>query len=94
MYLEKHLNLLGMTVEDKVTGFKGVVSSISFDLYGCIQAVVAPPINKDGKRDDGHWFDVGRLKITSKKSVMPVPDFSSNYSPIANGEKGPAEKPL
>ena len=84
-----------MLVQDKVTGFKGIVSSISFDLYGCIQAVVQPVVNaKDGKLENGKWFDVGRLKITGKKPIMKVPDFSAINSPVANGEKGPVEKPL
>ena len=38
-----HLELLGQKVEDKVTGFRGVVTTISFDLYGCIQAVYFLP---------------------------------------------------
>ena len=80
------MELLGMKVVDKVTGFKGVVTSVSYDLYGCVQAVVSPPIDKEGKRGDGRWFDTHRLKITSKKPVMPIPDFVEI--------KGPAEKPL
>lgn len=47
--LKKHLDLLGMRVEDRVTGFRGVVSSVGFDLYGCIQAIVNPGQDKDGK---------------------------------------------
>ena len=47
--LTKHLNLLGMRVEDRVTGFKGVVATVGFDLYGCIQAVVNPGTDADGK---------------------------------------------
>ena len=42
MEIKKHLDLLGYEVEDKVSNFKGVVISISFDLYGCVQADVRP----------------------------------------------------
>jgi len=71
----KHFELLGLKVEDVVTGFKGVVSSISFDLYGCVQAVVAPAMNDKGETPDGRWFDTKRLKVLAPAPVMEVPDF-------------------
>ena len=92
MKIKKHLDLLGLKVEDKVTGLSGVITSISFDLYGCVQAVVRPPIDKDGKIPDCGWYDVGRLKITGKKPVMDVPNFESGYQ--AEGKKGPEAKPI
>jgi len=84
----KHMQLLGKQVKDKVTGFKGTVSSLCFDLYGCIQAAVTPKVSKENKPDDGRWYDVQRL-VVQGKPVMPVPDFNKNY-PI---DKGPAPKP-
>ena len=89
--MKKHLELLGLKVEDRVTGFNGVVTSVSFDLYGCVQAIVSPSVAKDGKVPDGRWFDVTRLKIVSKKPVMALPDYMSGY--ISEGRKGAAEKP-
>jgi hypothetical protein len=89
--IKKHLSLLGLKVKDKVTGFTGIVTSVSFDLYGCIQAIVNPGMDKDGKQKDSHYFDINRLEIKSNKPVMDVPNF--DYGAIANGEKGPAEKP-
>jgi hypothetical protein len=91
MKIEKHIKLLGFKVQDRVTGFKGVVTSVSFDLFGCIQAVVNPGLGKDGKTQDSVWFDVNRLEVKSKEPVMSVPDF--DFGPIAEGLKGPAEKP-
>jgi len=85
------INLLGKHVRDKVTNFSGVVTSVSFDLYGCIQAVVTPPMDAEGKKPDSCWFDVTRLAVTHWEPVMPVPDFTTG--PIAQGLKGPAEKP-
>lgn len=90
--IKKHISLLGLKVEDKVTGFKGVVASISFDLYGCVQAVVNPGLGKDGKPMDSLWFDVARLKVLDKKPVMQTPDFE--YGPQAEGRQGAAEKPV
>jgi hypothetical protein len=89
---EEHLSLLGFRVRDKVTGFYGVVTSISFDLYGCIQVVVNPGMDEHGKIGESHWFDVNRLEVKSSAPVMSVPDFVSG--PVAKGERGPAEKPF
>ena len=87
-----HIDLLGYKAEDKVTGFKGVISSVNFDLYGCVQAVVVPPHTKGKEKLDGHWFDVGRLKITSTKPVMAQPNFHVGHQ--AEGKQGAASKPL
>jgi len=89
--LKKHVALLGLKVRDKVTGFEGVVSSVSFDLYGCVQAVVAPPVKEDGTLPQGSWFDIARLKVLDLTPVVQLPDFNSGY--VAEGLKGPAEKP-
>jgi hypothetical protein len=88
--VKKHIGILGMKAKDRVTGYKGVVTSVSFDLYGCIQAVITPEQN-GAEYQSGCWFDVRRLDI-GKKRVMDVPDYTSGY--IAEGRKGPAEKPL
>ena len=90
--VKKHLDLLGLMVKDEVTGFTGVVTSISFDLYGCIQAIITPKVAKDGKKGDSHWHDVSRLTIKGKKPVIKLPDFDLGY--IAEGKKGAAPKPL
>lgn len=90
--IKKHLNLLGYKVKDRVTGFKGVVTSISFDLYGCVQAVINPGIYKNGKFNDSHYFDVSRLEILSNDTIIEVPNF--DFGPQAEGKQGAAEKPL
>lgn len=78
-----------MKVRDRVTGFTGVVSSVSFDLYGCVQAVVtqgACTADKGQVIGDQHWFDVKRLETQADVPVMAVPDFEQP-------EIGAAEKP-
>ena len=90
MEIKKHLDLLGLKVKDKVTGFCGVIDSISFDLYGCVQASVRPPINEKEELPDGRWFDVNRLSIKSKKPVMNIPNFT--YGPQAEGKQGACDK--
>jgi hypothetical protein len=91
VHVQNHLKLLGMKAEDKVTGFKGVVTSVSFDLYGCVQAIINPGADKDGKLMDQTWFDIARLTITSEEPVMARPNFE--HGPQAEGKQGAAEKP-
>lgn len=89
--MNEHLELLGFEAKDKVTGFSGVITTLSYDLYGCIQYVITPKII-DGKRNEGAWFDANRLKITGKKRVMEVPEFTTGY--VLDYPKGAANKPL
>jgi len=87
-----HLNWLGYHVKDKVTGYEGVVESICFDLYGCIQATVKPcGQDKDGKPHQAHWFDISRLTTIETAPVMNPPNFE--IGPVAEGKQGAAEKP-
>ena len=92
MEVKKHLDLLGHKCVDRVTGLSGVITSVTFDLYGCIQALVSPGI-KEGevKPAESWWLDVTRLDITSDAPVMVQPDFELGY--VAEGRKGPADKP-
>ena len=92
MEIQQHFRLLGLQVQDKVTGFKGVVSSIGFDLYGCVQAIVTPEAGKEGALPDSRWFDVARLTTLADTPVMALPNFEFGAS--AEGLKGPADKPL
>jgi len=91
MNIKKHLDLLGLKVEDKVTGFKGVVASVSFDLYGCVQAIVNPGAGSDGKLMEQCWFDISRLKVVDEIPVMKRPNF--DFGPQAEGKQGAADKP-
>lgn len=88
--LAAHLSLLGYPARDKVTGFKGVITSVSFDLYGCIQYDVTPKKEKDKDvLSRGYWFDVSRIEIRGEK-VMEMPDYTDPQ--IANGDKGASPK--
>jgi len=89
MDVSAHLDLLGRRVADRVTGIEGVVTSVSYDLYGCVQALVVPPASADKARVE--WYDVGRLKTLRGRRAMPLPDFTANY--IVAAAKGPALKP-
>lgn len=84
--VEKHLSLLGLKVRDRVTGIEGIVGTIGFDLYGCIQAIVNRGLDKEGKIIDQVWLDVSRLEILHSVPVMSPPNFQ--YGPQAEGRQG------
>lgn len=75
---KEHISHLGLTATDKVSNFTGVISLVSFDLYGCVQFVLTPPVDDKGQAIEGRWFDVTRLDIANKKAVIPCPKFNSD----------------
>jgi hypothetical protein len=83
---------LGRKATDKITGESGVVTSVSFDLYGCVVASMTPPYEK-GERSfaRGGWFDIQRLTLSDEPRVMNPPAFIDVSA--AQHEAGPAEKP-
>jgi len=85
--MNQHLKLLGYRMRDVVTGYEGVVESVSFDLYGCIQAAVRPEMQKDKPTEipEGRWLDVKRLELVHGP-VMAAPNFDLP-------EIGSADKP-
>ena len=90
--VQQHLNYLGKHVIDRVTGITGVVTSICFDLYGCIQAIVNRGLDKEGKPFESNWYDIARLRLLDGITpAMEMPDFEAG--PVAEGRKGAAEKP-
>ena len=83
------LRFLGFNAEDKVTRFKGVITSVSFDLYGCVQFLINPGLNKDGVLESSNWFDVSRVDIkVTVPPVMESPDFTDYIN------QGPESKPV
>jgi hypothetical protein len=91
--MDQHFRFLGYQVKDKVTGFTGVGTSLCFDLYGCVQTAVAPSSNKDGKLEDGRWFDNVRLERVSEDRVLPLPVFAVNVNDKVKQHNGPSDKP-
>ena len=89
--IQKHLSKLGLRATDKVTGFKGAITSVCFDLFGCVQVILNPGMGQDGKPQESLWFDISRLDITDPEPVMAVPNFE--YGHQAEGLQGAADKP-
>ena len=89
---QRAIDLLGLTVTDKIQGTTGIVTSVDFDLYGCIQVVLTPK-NSDKDNPKSGWLDINRLEILDKKRAMEHPDFANKYKSF--GEvNGPADKPM
>lgn len=103
--MKKYIDMLGFKYRDRVTNYEGVGSTVSFDLYGCVQIALTPPAKKDkatGEQTsvDGRWFDASRLERVGKERVMDVPNYERFDLPIdaqpikaAQHPAGPAEKP-
>lgn len=75
---------LGMSVEDKITGVKGVVTGLSYFLTGCSRA----GIEITGKVDEMVWVDTPRLKILNKRRFS----FEEETSHIGGG-RNPSARP-
>ena len=89
--MKEHLQWLGLKVQDKITRFTGIVTTISFDLYGCVQAIVSPPVDEKGSIPEARWFDVGRLLVIYYVPVMAVPSFdAADSSSLPGGDIKPA----
>jgi len=54
---------LGKKARDKITGFEGIITGHCKHLYGCDTYCLVPTVDKDGKTQDAHWFDEGRIEI-------------------------------
>ncbi len=87
---QEHINKLGHLVTEKVTGFVGVIVSVSFDINGCIQGWVQPPMKADSTVPEGKWFDIARLELADQPPVMISPNYVSGN--VADGGNGASEK--
>ena len=65
---------LGDTVQDMVTGLKGVVTGITQWITGCDQAIVQPPLKKDGEKPETVWMDINRCKVSKVKRIV-IPTY-------------------
>lgn len=77
---------LGWLVKDVVTNLKGVTTSVSLDLTGCIQFIVQPQGNGETK-PESMWIDEGRLTFIRKITSRDECKDSENQS-------GACDKPI
>lgn len=60
---------LGAHVEEKVTGFRGVVMGRVEYLTGCAQVLVQPKAKEDGSWVEPRWFDETRVDPTGEPAI-------------------------
>ena len=65
---------MGVRVKSRVTGFMGIVAGRTEYLNGCIQWLVKPPVDKDGKEPDGIWIDIGSLEVVDQGIAVVQPE--------------------
>ena len=90
--IKETFSFLGHPVRDRVRGFTGIATSVSFDLYGCAHVLVTPPHDENRKVEEvsaSAWFDVKRLQKCGD-AIMTPPDFGATKF---GAENGPADKP-
>lgn len=72
----KGIELLGLKVKDRVTNTTGIVTSVSYDLYGCIQALISPSADTKNRDSQVGWYDIKRITILDDSPVMELPDWA------------------
>ena len=60
---------LGTTVRDKITGLEGITTGRCEYISGCVQLLVQPMIDRDGKYVENRWFDEDRLAVLDRPKV-------------------------
>lgn len=61
---------LGMKAKDTITGFTGTITGKCEYISGCIQFFLTPKVDKDGKTQEGDWFDHQRIEPVGKKKPV------------------------
>ena len=51
----------GKEYRDHISGFVGKCTGFCRYISGCDQVLLSPPVDKDGKHQEGMWFDDDRL---------------------------------
>jgi hypothetical protein len=63
-----------LQVRCKVTGLSGIVTGRTEYINGCIQWLVRPPLDKDGKPQEGQWLDEAMLEVVGDGIFVATPE--------------------
>ncbi len=86
--IEGALAALGDRVEDKITGFVGIVTGIARYISGCDQVSVSARVKEDSEEPKHLWFDIGRAGVIEQGAVPPV----SVMAPLPGGPQNSPAK--
>jgi hypothetical protein len=67
----KVIKMLGHHAEDRVTGFGGVITAVSFEIGGTVSI----------RLGEEQWFDGLRIRVLSDDPIIPAPDFGVYLGP-------------
>lgn len=85
--LKSHLEILGYVVEDKVSGFTGVLCSVDIALHGAINYAVSPKYQgPHAEQDSSAWIPALNVNLISDKPVMACPNYEFGLQ--AEGNQG------
>jgi hypothetical protein len=84
---------MGLTAKDKITGFKGVITSRTQFINGCNRYGIEPPMDKDGKLPEAHAFDEARIEVIdgANHSAMAREAATSGEPPGGSRSLAPKE---
>lgn len=77
----------GDKLEEKVTGFKGIVMAYTYYSTGCIHYGLLSRKLKDGAEADYQWFDESRLILSKGKVINFERLGESTGGPVPNAPK-------
>ncbi len=78
---------LGDRVREPITGYEGIVVSVTQYLQGCERiGVLSQKLDKDNKPQDWHHFDNVNLKILNRKA-FPVHEVEKPVSQRTGGPR-------
>jgi len=63
---------LGIEAKDTITGFKGIITGFVQYITGCDQYLITPPVDKDGKIVESHWYDDNRVVKVGRKKALDL----------------------
>ncbi|MFA5766406.1 MAG: hypothetical protein WC919_00595 [Candidatus Paceibacterota bacterium] len=82
---------MGVVVKDRVTGLRGIITGKTEYINGCVQWLVKPPVDKDGKLVDGCWIDTIQLEVVGQGIAEPETDNTTkDHTMQINGPGGPS----
>ena len=73
---------MGVEVESRVAGIKGIITARSENLYGCNRYYIQPKIGKDGKVPDSWWVDEDDVKVIGEGVTAKKKDTGGPMSKI------------
>ena len=65
--MKQHFGKIG---RDAITGFTGRITGRTEYISGCVQILLSPPADKDGKLVDANWFDEQRIEVQEGSQIV------------------------